>query len=829
MEDEIINVPNQNEEYVNTPQNDLRQIEQIAREYESEPAKGVAHGLQKDAIQNGVGARIYSGSEPNSYKNWSFKFKMLKIEGKWALSFTDEGTTGLTGQILTVPQIDKLSAEGKLTPDQNLSRFLTRFDSGGNIGPGSFGRGKLIFQAASKTSAIVCDSLRSDDLAYIAFERKLEGTRLIQNALPLQGEVAKQFLLRVGEGKLTPLEKPGTRITILDLKEEVVDTIKNSFREDNPKVMNDFSSSFIKMIEETWWEIIHKFDVKIYVEYDGKIKQVTLMEPLKSIVSVKDNERRWRVYKQLNIPVVVQTNTYKIKELRIVLSPELLDEEMRGFWIQRKRMKIGDIKGISPHHTVHKKMCGFVILDTDLENEIEKSEGPTHYSFSFKHSAPIQIKGTMQSHLQRFQESLGIRTSSEAGMERQDMLDAMKAINESAGKLGLLSEFFMGIQTKDIEINVKSLRLPHAPSKRVNIGDEIGPIEYELVNNSKKVQQIDFFITVEQRGQNPCSKSIFHQKYVIRPNNSENVTCEPFTIDEGEFRSGEPIIIVAKVNDKNSGDKLAQASKVLWLEADEPQTEPPFSVIAYSPLFPRSKSVRVEMTEAIRNIRFKVTNNSGTDVKINVDLLARKTPSASGGYMTLKEMRTERDFLLPAMSDRIFAYDALDIVGDAFLTVSNASMNAEERKCEIHFSARLSEHQPTLEMTKGEHLGKKNIVFFIGMDPPGRSIFNNIKIENEPNDGKRSRFEGERASGYTFIINHGHPSYAFASSQNVEVKQEYIQEQMLCQAYAIAVQEKEFTGVAETFKDDFLNDDISPEEAFLKIHEMIGKALIEMK
>ncbi len=817
------------EEYVNTPQNDLRQIEQIAREYESEPAKGIAHGLQKDAIQNGVGARI-SGNEPNSYKTWAFRFELIKVSGKPALSFTDEGTKGLTGDILTVPQIDKLSSEGKLTPDQNLSRFLTRFDSGGNIGPGSFGRGKLIFQAASKSSAILCDSLRSDDSKYIAFERKLEGNRLIQNAIPHQGEEAKQFLNRISGGVLTPLDKPGTRITVLDLKDEVVDAIKNSFREDSPKLMNDYSSSFIKMIEESWWEIIHKFDAKIFVEWDEKIKQVNLAEPLKSIVVAQDNENRWRVYKQNNISVVVQNTTYKIKELRLVLSPDPLDEEMRGFWIQRKRMKVGDIKGIIPHHTVFKKMCGYVILDSELESEIEKSEGTTHYSFNFKHSAPSQIRGVVNAHLQKFQEQLGIRTTSDAGRAQQDMIDAMKEINEVARKLGLISEFFSGVTTKDIEITIKKFQLPNSPSKRIDFGDSVGPIVYQMKNNSAKLLQIEFFLTAEQKGNEVKTKSLKRKEFSLQPQESKDVECDAFSFTNEEFRNGEEIIIIAKVNDKNTGDKICQVSRMLWLGMEEPQTkESPFSVTAYTPLFPRPKSNRVEMTEAIRNIRFKVTNNSGCDVQINVDLVARKVPSASGDYKILKEMRIERDYLLPAMSDIEFAQDALDISEESFLVVNNAPANAEERKCEIHFSARLAENLPQLNMTKGEYLGKKNIVFYVGMDPPGRSIFNKTLRSDDPKNGKRSWHEGDRASGYTFYLNGSHPSYVFTESYPNEVKNEYIKEQMLCQAYVIAVKEKEFTGVLEKFKHDLTAEDISAEDAFLKLHEIVGKALIELK
>ena len=69
----------ENDEYVIMPQNDFQQIEQIVREYESEPAKGLTHGIQKDAIQNGIGARLQGRSEPNSYRDWMFVFELLKI------------------------------------------------------------------------------------------------------------------------------------------------------------------------------------------------------------------------------------------------------------------------------------------------------------------------------------------------------------------------------------------------------------------------------------------------------------------------------------------------------------------------------------------------------------------------------------------------------------------------------------------------------------------------------------------------------------------------------------------------------------------------------
>ena len=801
-------------EYVNTPQNDLRQIDQIAREYGGYPAKGIAHGLQKDAIQNGVGARV-EGKEKNAYRNWKFKFKLFEIDGKFALSFADEGTTGLTGDILPIEDINRLSVEGKLTQKQKLSRFLTRFESGGNTGPGSFGRGKLIFQAASKDFAILCDSLRLDDRKYIAFERKISGNSLIQSKMPLQGAEAIEFIEKKSQGCMEPLQKSGTRVTILNLRDEIVEEVKNSFREDGPEKRDDYPSSFIHMIEETWWEIISKFDAEISLEYNGKTKNAELNDPLKSIVSGNGNESDWEVYKDFNMPVVVKEENYKIKEIRLVLSPDPLEEDFRGVWIQRKRMKIGNIKGISPHSPVMKKISGYVTLDEDLEEEIEKSENTTHYSFNFTHSAPIQIRQKVKQKLEEFQENLGIRIASSTKDAQQSMRNAMKEINDKAEKLGLLSEFNAGSQSKDLEISIDSFKLPNEGSKRIDFGDEIGPIIYKIKNNSSRLQEVELFVTAEQRGKG--IKTLHKKDIEIGPSESESVVCNKFIIDESsKYENCKEVTLLAKVNDRNSGEKICSVSRKLWLGGGEPENEAnPVSVTAYKPEFPRAKSNRVEWKEAIKNIRFKISNQSPFDIRINMDLLARQVQI--GNANTLKEMQSQRDFLLKAMSDEEFAEEALIIEGGSFRAVEEGPASPEHRKCDIYFNVRLARNMSELDMRKGEKLEKRKIEFYVGSDPPGRSVFNKLIYWHDPKDGRRSRHRGDRAAGYSFLLNAEHPSYKIA--QIYELEQKYTQEQMLRQAYAIAIMEKGFEGFSE---------DLNPSEIFLKFEEIVGKAIIAM-
>jgi hypothetical protein len=238
--------------FVRMYQDDLKQIEQIITEYEGDPAKGITHGVQKDAIQNGLGATTEKDIIKAFKHNWSFNFQLIEIGKKPALVFWDAGTTGLTGDIIDDDEIAK-RAEADLLggkhADQRLSRFLSRFISGGNTGPGTFGRGKLIFQAASNINHIAIDSFRSDDNEYVFLERKIKGKQLQQYKIPLRGSAAKEKIKEITENRLEPLETHGTRIVIFDVKKEVVDSFNKSFL---PKAdTGEYNEVFSKMIEET--------------------------------------------------------------------------------------------------------------------------------------------------------------------------------------------------------------------------------------------------------------------------------------------------------------------------------------------------------------------------------------------------------------------------------------------------------------------------------------------------------------------------------------------------------------------------------------------------
>lgn len=78
------------------------------------------------------------------------------------------------------------------------------------------------------------------------------------------------------------------------------------------------------------------------------------------------------------------------------------------------------------------------------------------------------------------------------------------------------------------------------------------------------------------------------------------------------------------------------------------------------------------------------------------------------------------------------------------------------------------------------------------------------------------------------MLNTGHSAYKFMKEYSNEVRQYYIKEEMLKQAYAIAIGEGVFKGSAEDFENALKGDNIPAHEAFLTFEEIIGRALNEM-
>jgi hypothetical protein len=808
--------------YVQMPQDDMAQIEQIVREYNSEPAKGLAHGVQKDAIQNGFGARMIE-KEKDACKTWQFSFELISINSSEALSFWDEGTFGLTGDFLTADQIaDRISA-GTLTPDQRLGRFLARLVSGGNLGPGIFGRGKLIFHGAAKTTSILVDSKRSDDGLYIALDRKVIGNRLMQPDVPYRGEEAERFIVEQSGGVLTLLQSAGTRVTILDVDSEIIKAFKASFSSSQ----NVYRQSLAHMIEETWWETIHKFGARIILKYGDNTLEVGLHEPLKTIVTARDGQNSIRVHEKQNIPITVGSKRYYIKELRLVVLPKPIEEEYREVWIQRKRMKVGRIyRYIDIHPKISQRLSGYITLEPQLEHLVEEAESPTHYGFNLTKAGVKQIRQTLQAEVKEFESELGLVPVSEDATSQKRLLDSMREISEYAPELGLLTSETMGIRRSEAEIIVRELILPNPGTLRIELGDDVGPIGYRMINNALTALIGEFKVEAKQHGREPLQ--LYKHQHNLASNESVDVSIPKFSILRDRFESGKALDVAAVYYDPANNKEFATLTRRLYLGMNPPEhTTAPVQLSVMCKL-PRKNTRRVEPTDVIRNIRIKVTNTTPFDLKVHLTSSVRHMENRRTGRPTIPlfNICEEKAVILRGQTDYITYVEDIEVNPDRFSSVLGTIASTYERSCDIFTSVRLVEDSPDLGLPRRWTLDKVSIPFYLGVDPPGYNIFRDCKQSVIPEDGRPSWYDGNAENGYTFYLNTEHYSFRFIETRGDEVAlKQYEKEQMLRQAYLIAFENEIYKGAAAEFKEKLTTPDLPFHEAVDIYERIIGTAL----
>lgn len=818
-------MPKENE-YVRMGQDDEGQLTQIIREYEADPSRGLSHGVQKDAIQNGVGARL-GNNEAKAFKSgWSFHFELRKVSGVDSLVFWDEGTAGLSGQILSYDEIAKLSAAGKMGEtgaDERLSRFLTRFVSGGNLGPGSFGRGKLIFQGASKDFSILIDSLRLSDNEYIALDRKIIDKQLVQPNRPFVGAKAVEWLAKVSKKQLDPLTKPGTRITILNVRNELKEAFLASFGKGNPTHAED--DDFHDMIAETWWEII-AMGAEIFLHHGKKTILVKPKSPLNSLVNATDKKDGFRVYVKNLVSVVVGGEEFKIKQLRLVVAPDPLPNALRGIYVQRKRMTIGLLSNqLRGHHKIDSRLYGHIILDSELERQFEAKEGTTHYGFTARgpRGAFAQVRDLVRTHLDYFQQELGLQVENTEGRAKKALQDALNDINSRAAELGLPTDVFAGPKIRGVELAVSRFDLPVEDTVRVELGDEIGPIEFTALSRLRRGIAATLTVVLEQPGQ--VARQISEEKLEIPAGGEVSVDVAGIVLEKGKYVSGAPLTIRGVLKEEGEAHVLASVSKKIWVGM-EPPPRPidSVSVQVFSPVFPRADSKRVELGEAITGIAFRLINNEPMGLKVNFDVVVSHGRGSDSSGRVIQSLSKQVELFLPKLSEKIISCEDLKISPELFGSVWDEEAIASKRRCEIVCTLVAAEHYEKLKKVKGEKLGPKRATpFYCGVEAEGASIFKTTLQEDVP-EGHRSRVTGGAATGYTFILNVGHSSYK-AVEGNEEYQQRYCKEQLLFQAYLISISNGQFQGPAEEFAAVLSGSELEPVEATRIIDKIVGGAL----
>ncbi|MBT9132489.1 MAG: hypothetical protein DDT32_01200 [Syntrophomonadaceae bacterium] len=518
----------------------------------------VPHAVQKDAIQNGWSAR-----RNKKGKGWSFIFELLEAKDRKFLLMTDQGTTGLTGRVLTPEEyeIDLLGEErwgrfeGVAFTQPRAERTL-----------GSRGRGKFIFVGASKEHTILYDTLRDDGTYRFGFRTVI---RTESPVAAYDGEEGKQRLRDMTDNLIEPLSSVGTRVIIVSPLDELVEGLKKGW--------------FLRYIGETWWEIILKYGATIRVKVDG-LEQIATIP--KEFGLEDEDSRRFKIWVRGNQRVPVGFREIRVKNLHMVYNSEKpVPEDIRGVALQRDGMKVCMIEPRYMGREIAERLYGYINFDADTEEALLEDEGIEHYSYDFRRSLPGAIKRFVEDEMMRLaQEKLGygvdakeLRRQQQRNAERR----ALVAINRFAREIGI------GIgpgrrgggggggprPPKEIYIEFDDMNFPRQDDLRVNYGESISNIRAKIVNDSDTEVIVRFKLFV--RFYDRLIKTYAEQDFVIPPRHtSDHIGPYQETFQQAEFPNTGRHTIVAKIislRDEDKGTELDVENRSFYLEDDPPE------------------------------------------------------------------------------------------------------------------------------------------------------------------------------------------------------------------------------------------------------------------
>lgn len=528
----------------------------------------IPHGVQKDAVQNGWDARV----EKKKGRNWGMRFSIQDSgQGTNIVTFTDWGTTGLTGRVLTGEDLNKdLPVEERWGRFENLA--FTKDPTEEALG--ARGQGKFIFLAASKTKRIVYDTLREDGV-YRLGARYFQGITNIMSH-HWEGKEAKSALEKYSPS-LKPLTQIGTRVIIDDPIDDLIEAFLNK--------------SFHEMISETWWEIITKFNANIIVNAGGVDEEITAPKEYDEKDKLLQD---FKVYKEENFNIKIQSKEYRVKKLFLAYAQKKeLPENIRGIAVQRGGMTVERLEPRYVPKGEDEKIYGYITFDKPLDIEMARAEASTHYTFSWRKVFPREIRGTIDMHVAKFLVDIGVAQNPEDKKNRkrhEAELHAMTVANKVAKALGITGRSQGGKGggggggggggvIKDVSIKLAELSIP-SENLRVEFGDTVKNIQANIVNNTSSSIKIliKMFLTF---GKDDVVHEFIETEKTISANSSKSIGPFDIKMDSTRFPSTGMYYVRAslislmdsppkKIKEFTKGKIIDRSTKIFWLADDPP-------------------------------------------------------------------------------------------------------------------------------------------------------------------------------------------------------------------------------------------------------------------
>lgn len=755
-------------------------LEQLVRDYETQPARGLAHGLQKDAIQNGWGAR-------DGNKRFRFDIKLLKrAKPKPLLTLTDRGTVGLIGDVLEPKALPR-----QIPSTQRLARFESMFESGAQEGPGLFGRGKLIFNAASKDGLIFYDSLTKNG-EYRFNIRGISGREYNRFTRVLEGDTARRELETRTRGYLSPLLEPGTRIIIVNPNSDVLEAIE--------------SGALHQAVEETWWEIIQKHSAEICIATDSGDSWVASV-PRDYGSLPKESQRNWRVLHYENIPVEIDRRAYRIKRIHLLLPPsgQVVREDLRGVSVHRRGMKVGEVRLSAIPPEIEDRFFGYVQLDEQYEELISSLENTTHYGFASLHKAPYRVlRQQVQDRFDEFLDRLGLKKKGKDPEERmrRALEDAQAELNSILRDLGVPS-FGVGIEPKaDFTVSIEDLAFPRA-SNYLQTGDRIDGFHFRVRNLTDLEKSA--WVEIETYERDAGTIETLYSRRRLDFGRYDEHRTGPFSIElsSSKYPSRRKIACICKITD---AEKRELVRKTFYVLLDlEQQTATDLARIGLKGVkWPRAYSRRVDFGEQITSLRYDVENLTGNRMSTRVRL---RTLWAAEGNTPIEELGAW-DVELGAFQSKEVSVDLINIAPERYQDVGKGQVNLRCHSVATETSA---------EWEKGAKLAEHTMAFFLNTDP-------SLGFFEDPTE----YFEGGAAAPRSAVLSSGrawrlrinttHPAFLAVKDDESRARN-YLFEQMAAQIAYVLVRTDQVRPLQRQLELDKVSTfaDLAPEEILERV------------
>lgn len=542
------------------PVNYIQQTKNILDSY----PLSIAHGVQKDAIQNGWDAR--AKKTPSFVeKNWKLEFELLEnINGKNLLLLSDYGTCGLTGKMTG----KDIGDEEILPEEERWARWESlAFPKIGEENLGARGQGKMILVAASRDYAIAYDSLREDGTYRMGItQATIKGCPILH----FEEEAGKRRIK--SELGIDPIDHTGTRVIIINPVEELISSIKNG--------------ELPNFIGETWWPIIHKLGAKILIKYNGN----TIQAKTPTLFPVTKELKETKIFKtwiKENIRFNYDKNQYTIKRICFACDIENDAAEIhRGIAVFRGGMKVATI--LFPDKTFRNRVYGYVEFDDRVDRLLRALEMPNHYGFREK-GVWRKLKELVEDELQIFgNKKLGL------GIDTRELEKTRRnaAENKAISVLRIITKDWPFAKRskgggggggggdekiKKIGIRVSDLEFPNPGNvPRLDYGEKLEGF-YAKVFNKTKVP-VDVMFRVSVLSGDRVIIELDNKKLKLKPG-EEKPTSDgySFSVSKKLFSASGEYRLRFTLTNADTKQREDEITRRFWVETD-PELKGPFDV-----------------------------------------------------------------------------------------------------------------------------------------------------------------------------------------------------------------------------------------------------------